>query len=102
MAVIETLPTPALLVDLAAFNHNMTTMSLARPGRTLRPHVKAFKSTAVATLLAGAGHTAFCCATVREMEGMAAAGLDDDLLDQGERFLIDRNAFVERLEVINL
>jgi D-serine deaminase-like pyridoxal phosphate-dependent protein len=80
MALIETLPTPALLVDMAAFNHNMTTMSLARPGRTLRPHGKAFKSTAVAALLAGAGHTAFCCATVREMEGMAAAGLDDDLL----------------------
>ena len=27
-----------------------------------------------------AGHLTFCCATVREMEGMAAAGLGDDLL----------------------
>lgn len=80
MTVIETLPTPALLVDKTAFDHNMTTMSLARPGRTLRPHVKAFKSTAVAEILAEVGHTAFCCATVREMEGMAAAGLDEDLL----------------------
>ena len=26
------------------------------------------------------GHTAFTCATIREMEGMAAAGLGDDLL----------------------
>ena len=50
------------------------------PGERLRPHVKAFKSTALAARLAEAGHRAFCCATVREMMGMAAAGLGDDLL----------------------
>ena len=27
-----------------------------------------------------AGHTGFCCATTREMDGMAHAGLGDDLL----------------------
>lgn len=80
MTAIENLPTPALLVDKSAFDHNLATMSNARPGLALRPHIKAFKSTAVATILANAGHTAFCCATVREMEGMAAAGLGDDLL----------------------
>jgi D-threonine aldolase len=42
--------------------------------------VKAFKSTALAARLAEAGHRGFCCATVREMMGMAAAGLGDDLL----------------------
>jgi D-serine deaminase-like pyridoxal phosphate-dependent protein len=42
--------------------------------------VKAFKSTALARRLADAGHRAFCCATVREVEGMAAAGLGEDLL----------------------
>jgi D-serine deaminase-like pyridoxal phosphate-dependent protein len=46
----------------------------------LRPHVKAFKSTAMARELAAAGHTGFCAATTREIEGMAAAGLGDDLL----------------------
>ncbi len=80
MATIENLPTPALVVDKNAFNHNLARMSAARPGLSLRPHIKAFKSTAVARLLADAGHTAFCCATVREMEGMARAGLGDDLL----------------------
>jgi D-threonine aldolase len=73
-------PTPALLVDRAAFDHNVATMAAAHPGPRLRPHVKAFKSTVLARELAGAGHRTFCCATIREVEGMAAAGLGDDLL----------------------
>lgn len=72
--------TPALLVDKAAFDHNVATMGARRPGAALRPHVKAFKSTDLAQLLADAGHLNFCCATVREMEGMALAGLGHDLL----------------------
>jgi len=77
---ISELPTPAVVIDLDAFEHNVATMGIAWPGRTLRPHVKAFKSTALARRLAEVGHTAFCCATTREVEGMAAAGLGDDLL----------------------
>jgi D-serine deaminase-like pyridoxal phosphate-dependent protein len=42
--------------------------------------VKAHKCTALATRQAAAGHSGFTCATVCEMEGMARAGLDDDLL----------------------
>lgn len=72
--------TPALVVDDRAFQHNVRTMSAALPGRRLRPHVKAFKSTALARELHEAGHDTFCCATVREVEGMAAAGLGADLL----------------------
>jgi D-serine deaminase-like pyridoxal phosphate-dependent protein len=77
---VNDLPTPSLIVDRPAFEHNVATMSAALPGPRLRPHVKAFKSTALARQLATAGHRSFCCATVREMEGMAAAGLGDDLL----------------------
>lgn len=77
---IQDLPTPAAVVDLDAFERNVATMSAAWPGRSLRPHVKAFKSTALAARLAEAGHDAFCCATIREVEGMAAAGLGADLL----------------------
>jgi D-serine deaminase-like pyridoxal phosphate-dependent protein len=77
---VHELPTPALLVDADAFEHNVATMAAALPGPRLRPHVKAFKSTALARELAAAGHHTFCCATVREMEGMAAAGLGHDLL----------------------
>ena len=74
------LTTPALVVDAAAFEHNIATMSAALPGARLRPHVKATKSTALARRQRDAGHTNFTCATVREVEGMAAAGLGDDLL----------------------
>lgn len=74
------LPTPALLVDRDAFEHNRTTMSTARPGTQLRAHVKAFKSTAVARVLHEAGHRTFCAATVNEVVGLASAGLGDDLL----------------------
>jgi len=74
------LATPALLVDSAALDHNLRTMSAALPGPRLRPHVKAHKCTALAHRQAALGHRAFTCATVREMEGMAAAGLGEDLL----------------------
>lgn len=74
------LTTPALVVDVAAFDHNLETMSAAHPGARLRPHVKATKSTALAMRQYALGHTNFCCATVREVEGMAAAGMGDDLL----------------------
>ena len=77
---IDHIATPALVVDLDAFDRNVATMAAAWPGERLRPHVKAFKSTALAQRLADAGHRAFCCATIREMEGMAAAGLGFDLL----------------------
>jgi D-threonine aldolase len=77
---VHDLPTPALLVDREAFEHNVATMAAARPAAALRPHVKAFKSTALAAELAHAGHRGFCCATPRELLGMAAVGLGHDLL----------------------
>lgn len=74
------LQTPALVVDADVLAHNLTAMSAALPGRRLRPHVKAHKCTALARRQAALGHPAFTCATIREVEGMAAAGLGDDLL----------------------
>jgi D-serine deaminase-like pyridoxal phosphate-dependent protein len=77
---LHDLPTPALIVDAEALEHNLRTMSAALPGARLRPHVKAHKCTELAKRQAAHGHHGFCCATVREMVGMAAAGLGDDLL----------------------
>jgi D-serine deaminase-like pyridoxal phosphate-dependent protein len=77
---ITDLTTPALLVDSGSLEHNLTTMKEARPGTTLRPHVKAWKCTALARRLYDNGHTGFTCATIREVEGMSAAGLSEDLL----------------------
>ena len=79
-ATLEELQTPALVVDYATFNRNVASMGAMRPGPSLRPHVKAFKSTALARELVEAGHTGFCCATASEVIGMARAGLGGDLL----------------------
>ena len=73
-------PTPALLVDADILDANIATMAEALPGSRLRPHVKAHKCTSLARRQAAAGHLAFTCATIRECEGMAAAGLGHDLL----------------------
>jgi D-serine deaminase-like pyridoxal phosphate-dependent protein len=78
--LISQLGTPALVADSGAIDRNVATMAAARPGAALRPHVKAHKCTALAAVQAAVGHTAFTCATPREVIGMAAAGLDDDLL----------------------
>ena len=77
---VSELTTPALLIDAAALDANLRAMSAALPGARLRPHVKAHKCSALARRQAALGHRAFTCATIREMEGLAAAGLGDDLL----------------------
>jgi D-serine deaminase-like pyridoxal phosphate-dependent protein len=77
---LRDLDTPALCADAAILDQNLRAMSAALPGPRLRPHVKAHKCTALARQQAALGHRGFCCATVREMEGLAAAGLGDDLL----------------------
>jgi D-serine deaminase-like pyridoxal phosphate-dependent protein len=74
------LTTPALLIDAARLERNLATMAEALPGARLRPHVKAHKCTALAARQAAHGHRTFTCATTAEMEGMARAGLGDDLL----------------------
>ncbi len=80
MTAVGDVSTPALVVDGAAFDHNLATMTRARPGATLRPHVKAHKCTALAQRQADLGHETFTCATPREVIGMARAGLGRDLL----------------------
>lgn len=77
---INGLQTPALLVEQSLLQGNLDTMSEALPGPRLRPHIKAHKCTALARAQAANGHANFTCATIREMEGMARAGLGTDLL----------------------
>ena len=77
---VRDLPTPALVVEQGLLDANVATMASALPGTRLRPHVKAHKCTAIAARQRAAGHTAFTCATPREVVGMAAAGYGDDLL----------------------
>ena len=78
--LVADLPTPALVIDRGALTRNLDTMSAARPGARLRPHVKAHKCTALAHEQARRGHGGFTGATPRELLGLARAGLGDDLL----------------------
>lgn len=77
---IHDLSTPALHIDVEAFDRNLATMATALPGGRLRPHVKAHKCTALAAAQQAIGHRTFTCATPREIVGMANAGVGDELL----------------------
>src|SRR5437763_7292844 len=76
------LDTPALLLDLDAFEANVRTMSEHFKARNLswRPHAKAFKCPAIAHALRRAGAIGVTVAKVSEAEVMAAAGIDDILI----------------------
>ncbi len=87
------------MIEKSIFDHNVAAMAAVLPGDRLRPHTKAFKATELAKQLRSAGHHTFCAATVREVEGMAQAGLDTDLLLANETYdysrlgpLVDRGA----------
>ena len=74
--------TPALLIDRDALKANIATMAdlAGRRGMKLRPHVKAHKSGRIGRMQLDAGAAGVGCATVREVEVMADAGLDGILL----------------------
>lgn len=71
--------TPALLIDLNAFNDNIHRMAeLAKKYQVnLRPHAKAHKSTAIAQIQIDAGANGICCQKLSEAYPFAAAGIKD-------------------------
>lgn len=91
---LHDLSTPALVVDAATLDHNLTTMAEALPGDRCRPHVKAHKTTELARRQHEVGHPGFTCATPGEAIGLARAGLGGDLLVANE--VLD----VRRLEAL--
>lgn len=70
--------TPALLVDLDAFERNLYEMaSLAdRAGVALRPHAKAHKSVSIAQRQVAAGAAGVCCQKLSEAYPFAAGGVE--------------------------
>jgi 3-hydroxy-D-aspartate aldolase len=76
------IPTPALLLDLDAFDSNLTLMArqLKQAGKSLRPHAKAHKCIAIARRQLAAGAIGVCVATVPEAEVMSKAGVAGLLL----------------------
>jgi D-threonine aldolase len=95
---VRDLPTPALVVDAELLDANLAAMTAALPGARCRPHVKAHKCTELAQRQRDAGHHGFTCATPREVAGMAAAGLGEDLLLANEVLDPDRLAMLAALE----
>ncbi len=80
---LSDLPTPALCVDLEAFERNIDRMHGFFKNRPcgIRPHVKAHKTPAIARIQIDAGScTGLCCAVVSEAEIFADHGFDDLLI----------------------
>jgi D-serine deaminase-like pyridoxal phosphate-dependent protein len=71
------IPTPALLLDLDAFEDNVSTMAafVKSHGKAFRPHGKTHKCPEVAKALIRAGAIGCCAARLSEAEVFAASGI---------------------------
>jgi len=71
--------TPALLIDLDAFERNLKKMAdfVARAGVRLRPHAKTHKSPVIGLKQMQLGAVGLCCQKVSEAEAMVEGGIPD-------------------------
>ncbi len=76
------IPTPALLLDLDAFEKNLASMAdrVKQAGKLLRPHAKAHKCVEIAKRQIAAGACGISVATVGEAEMMSGARIPGILL----------------------
>jgi len=74
--------TPALIIDLPAFEANVANMAAhcAKSGLALRPHAKTHKCAEIARRQIAAGAVGICCAKLGEAEAMGAEGIQNILL----------------------
>lgn len=81
MALTE-VDTPALIVDLDAFERNLRRMAdaVAKAGVRLRPHAKTHKSPIVGLKQMALGAVGLCCQKVSEAEVMVQGGIPDVLI----------------------
>ena len=72
------LNTPALILDIAAFESNIARMAAfaRKHGLALRPHAKSHKSADIARSQLAAGAVGLCCAKLGEAEALADEGID--------------------------
>jgi 3-hydroxy-D-aspartate aldolase len=82
---VRDLPTPALLIDLDAFERNLERMAAFYRGRSvgLRPHCKTHKCAIIAQQQRQLGASGLCVAKLAEAEAFVAEGLDDILVTTG-------------------
>ena len=79
---VKDLPTPALLIDLDIFEHNLQALAGYMKGRavTFRPHGKAHKSPAIGKLQLASGAKGLCAAKLGEADVLIRGGIKDVLI----------------------
>ena len=97
---LEEVDTPALLVELDAFERNLKRMvdAVADTGARLRPHAKTHKCAVIARRQMALGAVGVCCQKVGEAEALVDGGVDNVLVSNeivGRRKL-DRLAALNR------
>jgi 3-hydroxy-D-aspartate aldolase len=76
------IPTPALILDLDSFEHNLAKMAahLQQHRVELRPHAKTHKCPTIAKRQIAMGARGICVAKLSEAEVMTSAGVEDVLI----------------------
>ncbi|WP_421861119.1 DSD1 family PLP-dependent enzyme [Parvibaculum sp.] len=103
-----TIPTPALVLDLDAFERNVARMAehCKVNGLGIRPHAKTHKSVTIAKAQIAAGALGVCCAKLGEAEAMAEGGIESILVTspvvtaQGIERLMALNTKIPELMVV--
>ena len=80
--LLENVDTPALIVDLDAFENNLNKMAAfsKAAGVRLRPHAKTHKGPTIALKQIAAGAVGQCCQKVAEAEALVRGGVRDVLV----------------------
>src|SRR5262249_3189897 len=78
---VEEVDTPALVLDLDAFERNLDTLARAVAGKVrVRAHAKTHKSPDIAKRQIAAGAIGVCCQKVSEAEALVEGGIQDVLV----------------------
>ena len=79
---LQSVDTPALVLDLDAFERNLSLMAQAAraAGLALRPHAKSHKCPTIAVRQVAAGAVGVCCQKVSEAEALVEGGVADVLV----------------------
>jgi D-serine deaminase-like pyridoxal phosphate-dependent protein len=79
---VDAIETPALVLDVAAFERNLDAMAraVAAAGLRLRPHAKSHKCVAIAKAQVARGAVGICCQKTDEALAFVDAGIGDVLV----------------------
>ncbi|HVJ22390.1 MAG TPA: alanine racemase, partial [Burkholderiales bacterium] len=78
---LDEVDTPALILDLDAFERNLSTLKTAVGNRVrIRPHAKTHKCPEVGKRQLALGAVGLCCQKVSEAEAMVDGGINDVLV----------------------